>query len=321
MNILVTGITGFFGTALLKYLYSSGYAGAIFGISRNPLALDNLRAKFHGFDSVELFCCDIFDGDVLCNLLKLNDISHIFHFAADSTNGPEMKLMARYCQIVDGTRAVLDSAVQCGVKNVLLASSGAVYTSSENLTTSLPFSEEQILSPSFDISGPSIYRMAKINSEYLSKIYSSEKGLNIRVARCFSFVGEDLPLDKHFAIGNFLNDSLNSREIVVNGSGLDVRSYMYQEDLAKWLMVIGTHEMSGWNTYNVGSNFPITLGDLAELIKSVSKNDKPVVTLGNKSQKTNFYVPNTDKAALELGLLTQYDLIHALEETIARLKF
>ena len=37
------------------------------------------------------------------------------------------------------------------------------------------------------------------------------------VARCFTFSGPDLPLDAHFAFGNFLNDALNSESIKING--------------------------------------------------------------------------------------------------------
>lgn len=320
MNILVTGISGFFGVALMRYLYSSGYSGKVCGISRNPLSLEKLRIKFKGFNSIELFCCDIFDAVRLQNIIEKNNITHIFHFAADSTNGPNMGFLDRYSQIVDGTKIVLESAYASGVKNVLIASSGAVYTSSEN-SDNLPYTETQMFSPSFEVNGPSIYRMAKANSEYFSRVYAIEKGLNIRVARCFSYVGEDLPLDKHFAIGNFLNDALNSREIIIKGSGLDIRSYMYQDDLARWLMAIGTHEMTGWNVYNVGSNVPISLGNLAELIKCISKNDKPTLMLGGKSQKATFYVPNTDKALNELGLKINYDLSHAIEQTFTKLQF
>ena len=80
--------------------------------------------------------------------------------------------------------------------------------------------------------------MAKRASEHLCCLYNDRFGVESVVARCFSFVGQDLPLNAHFAIGNFIHDALHSTdEITVAGDGAPVRSYMNQADLAQLVIV------------------------------------------------------------------------------------
>jgi UDP-glucuronate decarboxylase len=320
MNIFVTGISGFFGTALIRYLHTQNFKGNIHGISRSNLNLDRLRAEFSDFHSLNLHCCNLFDKDKVIDLLKKYNITHIFHFAVNSTDGPRMRLLDRYQQIYDSTDAILSMAYSADIKNVLLTSSGAVYVNLEIFKDHKPFCEGQTMAPSFDIDGPSTYRMAKFNSEFLSKIYATERRMNIRVVRCFSFVGEDLPLDKHFAVGNFLNDALHFRRVLIRGTGLDIRSYMYQDDLAEWLMVIGTHQMNGWCVYNIGSDVPISLRELALKINQHLPDDYGLTIIGGTSLKANYYVPNIDKAKDELGLTIRHNLDEALIKTITGLR-
>ena len=50
-------------------------------------------------------------------------------------------------------------------------------------------------------------------------LYHDEYNLNISIARCFCFSGIHLPLNVHFAIGNFIKDVNNNDNIIIKGDG------------------------------------------------------------------------------------------------------
>jgi UDP-glucuronate decarboxylase len=110
-------------------------------------------------------------------------------------------------------------------------------------------------------------------AEHLCALYFKEYGLQTVIARCFSFVGRDLPKDVHFAIGNFINDAINSSEIIVTGDGSPVRSYLDQRDLAEWLTELLFLDIGG-EAYNVGSDQTLTIEELAYKIRDLISPNK-----------------------------------------------
>ena len=124
-------------------------------------------------------------------------------------------------------------------------------------------------------------------------------------------MGEDLPLNAHYAIGNFINDAIFNESIIVKGTGNAVRSYMYQADLAEWLFNIMLYGESGC-CYNVGSDFPISILDLSIKVKNILSPTKEVKVLNEEIFKTNTYLPDITKAKDELGLSLKYDLENSI---------
>ena len=122
------------------------------------------------------------------------------------------------------------------------------------------------------------------------------------IARCFAFAGEFLPKTAHFAIGNFLADLEQKRTIHINGDGSPIRSYLYADDLAYWLIALLKRGKTG-EAYNVGSEEPVSIRELAELIAARANPPLPVeirgVPTGEKPQR---YLPSTEKIRSELGL-------------------
>lgn len=79
------------------------------------------------------------------------------------------------------------------------------------------------------------YSQAKRAAEHLCALYREAYGLETVVARCFAFIGQDLPFNAHYAIGNFIQDALSAEQITVAGDGTPLRTYLDQSDLAHWL--------------------------------------------------------------------------------------
>ena len=131
-------------------------------------------------------------------------------------------------------------------------------------------------------------------------------------------MGPDLPLDAHFAVGNFIRDALTADSITVAGDGTPLRTYLDQSDLAHWLFSLLFQGLSG-EAYNVGSDKIISIADLAHLVRDVLAPEKSVKILGNPAPGTacNRYIPDISKAATRLGLCS----LVRLEDSIRRSAF
>ena len=140
-------------------------------------------------------------------------------------------------------------------------------------------------------------------------------GLDVKIARCFAFVGPYLNRTIHFAIGNFMQDCLDGRDIVIKGDGTPLRSYLYADDLVEWLFAILERGKPG-RTYNVGSDCAISIAELAEVMLKVLNPGGKVKTLGVALKgRPSVYVPCVARAVEELGLCVCVDLPKAIAES------
>lgn len=314
MNIFLTGGTGFFGKALLPTLLSksSSTGGTCTVLSRDPAAFLKRNPQFKDQPGLGFHKGDILNVDSLPNS---ESYSHIIHAATDSTYGPALTPLERYDQIVTGTRNILDLAARQRSSRFLYVSSGAVYGPQPE---GLPgFPEDWVGSP--DVSNTSnTYGIGKLAAEHLCHIYRSMSDMEVVIARCFAFIGPDLPLDVHFAVGNFIRDALYNDSIIVSGDGSAVRSYLSQDDLASWLMSILVDGLNG-EAYNVGSDEDISIRELALLVRDLLAPDKPVCIKSNMplSSSRSRYVPDIRKSKEHLSLNVCVPLSQAILNTAA----
>jgi len=224
-----------------------------------------------------------------------------------------MTPLARYQQIVDGTRNLLEFAVTVGASRILLTSSGGIYGPQPPEVTAL--SEDWPGSP--DLRNPAnAYSLGKRAAEHLCALYQEAFDIDVVIARCFAFVGPDLPLNVHFAIGNFIRDALTRDAIEVAGDGSPLRTYLDQDDLAHWLLALLARGRPG-EAYNVGSDEVVSIAALAHMVRDLLAQDKPVRILGQQQeiQDRNRYVPDIRKARDELGLAVTIPLAEAILRT------
>lgn len=310
-RILLTGGTGFFGRALLRAWMAASRTGAsvpsVMVLTRSPVAFLERHPEFSNLPWLELRVGDVCVADTLP---KRGAISHILHAATDSTLGPRLTPLQRYTQIVDGTRNLLEFAVTRGVQRFLLTSSGAIYGPQPADLERIP--EDWPGSPSLLVPS-NAYGMAKRTAEHLCALYRDAYGLEPVIARCFAFVGRDLPVNVHFAIGNFIRDALHADAIEVAGDGTPLRTYLDQDDLAHWLATLLDDGRAG-EPYNVGSDEVVSIADLAKLVRDVLAPHKEVLIHGRKGDAAgrNRYVPDIRKVTKELGLGVRVPLAEAI---------
>jgi dTDP-glucose 4,6-dehydratase len=208
---------------------------------------------------------------------------------------------------------MLDFALAVGAKRFVLTSSGGVYGPQPYGMERIP---EGYHGMPDSLRPANAYSVAKRAAEHLCALYQDKHGLECVIARCFAFVGTDLPLNIHFAIGNFIRDALYRDSITVAGDGTAVRSYLDQRDLAHWLLTLLDKGQSG-RAYNVGSDQAITIANLADQVSELLSPGKPVYILGKAafSGARSRYVPDISRARVELGLDVTIPLGEAIRVT------
>jgi UDP-glucuronate decarboxylase len=316
-HILLTGGTGFFGRALLRHWISQIENGVrvakVCVLSRDP---EKFLKEYPEFS--KQWWLQFHQGDILLtDTLPVNvSFTHILHAATDSTIGPSLKPLERFNQIYEGTRNMLNYAVVNGINRFMLTSSGGVYGQQ-------PLDIEAITEDYNGMPDPLIaqnaYSVAKRTAEHLCALYKNQYGIEIVIARCFSFVGQDLPLKVHFAIGNFIDEALNRSAIHINGDGTPIRTYLDQRDLAHWLCEILYRGRNG-EAYNVGSETPITIKELAELVRDTLAPDKAVIVKSeqNTINVRNRYIPNVNKAQSQLNLKNNFTIKESILNIIKK---
>jgi len=311
-RLFITGGTGFFGIWLLESLAAAN-AHLNVGVSATVLSRDPERvwAKWPHLAGE----CTWLRGDVRDFAFPEGEFSHIVHAATSvdaryNASAPADALDT----MVGGTRRVLQFAARAATRNMLLASSGAVYGPQPADLMRMP---EDYRGGPDTTSADSVYAEGKRVAELQLAIAAKHGGLSAKIARCYCFVGPHLPLDWHFAIGNFMGDALAGRDLVVQGDGRPLRSYMHAADLVVWLLTILTEGVS-MRPYNVGSEEACSIAELARQVARISGTSGQVrVLLPEGDGFPPRYVPDTRRAREELSLEQTLPLDEAIGRTLA----
>jgi dTDP-glucose 4,6-dehydratase len=306
-RLFVTGGTGFFGHWLLESLLRVNREMTL-GISATVLTRNEAQFRAQSAWIAEDASITLLEGDVRSFRFPADDHTHVVHAATDSGGVQSTQTPAFLAEaILAGTERVLEFAQQTGAKRLLYVSTGAVYGRS----TSVAQTPETHPIPELQADS---YEAAKLAAERLCLASPVETVM----ARCFAFLGPRLPLDQHFAIGNFLAAALAGRPIEVKGDGSPRRSWMYMSDLAVWLWTLLAEGHPG-RAYNVGSDEGHSVAEAAKLVAATLAPHLPV-TISNApiaGAVVNSFVPSVERARKELGLQISVPLDEALRRTKA----
>lgn len=313
-NFFITGGTGFFGCWLLEsFAWANDkldLGASAFVLSRNPVAFEKKAPHLYNNKSIKFI-----KGDIKDFVFPNDSFSYLIHTSVYQPNTDEKtNNISMINEMLNGTMRILDFCAQAEIEKMLLVSTGAVYGKAPSHLKNIPEDFSDSIDPT---TSGSIYHHVRRIMETLSVIYAEENDFEAKIARCFSFLGPYLPLNGRFAASDFILDTFSQNSITVKSDGKAVRSYLYMADLAIWLWTI-LFKGKNRRPYNVGSELPVTIREVAEEFSKESVPPLPVSILKKPSQGAapDYYVPDTFRARSELNLRQRITLSTAVKKTM-----
>lgn len=314
-RIFLTGCTGFLGKWIVESLLWAGETLdldlRLFVLTRSVAALR--EAMPHWSDHAAL---RLFEGDVLSwHPSSPLGITHMIHGANYCQTGRQDWALRHMDTAICGTRRMLDLAAAEGCRNALLLSSGAVYGLSRR--GGEPPYREQEDGPRAYLREANVYAVCKYFAEMYAAVLGLQHGIRIPIARLFTFAGRHMPLQRRQALGSFLLDVRQGKDITVAGDGTAVRSYMHAADMVICLLALLLHGKHG-TPYNVGSAEAVSIKALAEKVATASGGGLAVRILGAPApgNAPETYVP--DVGALR-ALMQRNPAPRSLDDALAGL--
>ncbi|MDC0343249.1 NAD-dependent epimerase/dehydratase family protein, partial [Alphaproteobacteria bacterium] len=263
-KVLVTGGAGCIGIAVTKQLIKANYSPIIYDLSEKFIQLSkyniNIKNKIIG---------SILDKSRLTESMK--SCHAVVHLAAHlgvqrTENFPERCLEIN----INGTKNVIEAAISNNIKKFIFASSSEVYGE--------PI--EKIVSERSITQGKTVYSISKLAAEEYLKAacLNSRNKFKAITLRYFNTFG---PYQiGAFAIPKFIKNVSEGKDIIVNGSGDQLRSYCYVEDTAKGTVLALNHlykTSKRYDYFNIGNpSNKINIKDLAKKIKSLNHANKKI---------------------------------------------
>jgi nucleoside-diphosphate-sugar epimerase len=311
-RVFITGGTGFYGRWLLEsFVWANDRLkldATVTVLTRDPERFGRSNPHLSAQSNLEFVAGDVRDFE-----FPAGRYTYVIHAATEaSAKLNDEEPLRMFDTNVVGTRRTLEFARQCGARRFLFASSGAVYGKQPAAITHV--AEDFMGGP--DPTDPrNAYAEGKRSAEMLGVLFAKQHGFDFIITRGFAFIGPLLPLDIHFAVGNFIRDGLNGGPVRIGGDGTPYRSYLYASDLAAWLWTILLRGAAS-RAYNIGGEEAVTILELAKSIAAFFGTDVVVARQPATHVPPDRYVPSTCRAREELGLRVRVPFADALARTV-----
>lgn len=310
-TVLVTGAGGFIGSHLTEYLVdlNANVKAFVRYNSRNDWGLLELLPK-EKLEQVEVIMGDIRDFDAVRQAMK--DVDIVFHLAS-LISIPYSYIHPR--EVVEtnvlGTLNVLMAAKENGVDRFVHTSTSEVYGTAKYV----PIDENHPLQ------GQSPYSASKIAADKLAESFYYSFDLPVAIIRPFNTYGPRQ--SARAVIPTIITQALTSDKVYV-GNLHPTRDYTYIEDTVRAFIMIAECKKAIGEVINIGSNFEISIGDLAKKIISLIGRDVKLVVdpkriRPKRSEVERLWCDNT-KAKKLLGWEPKISLEEGLKRTIEWIK-
>jgi NAD dependent epimerase/dehydratase len=306
-KVLVTGAGGFIGSHLIERLIDLGadVKGFVRYNSRNDWGLLEIIPS-QKLDSLQIISGDLQDYDAVFSAVR--DVDVIFHL------GSLISIPYSYIRPRDtiennilSTLNILTAARDLGVEKVVHTSSSEVY----GTALYVPIDEKHPLQ------GQSPYSASKIGADKIAESFYCSFDLPVATIRPFNTYG---PRQSARAIIPTIITQAIEQEKIKLGSLFPTRDYTFVKDTVNGFISTAESKSSIGEVINIGSNFEISMGDLAQRISSLLNKDIEITQDSSrvrplKSEVKRLWCDNA-KAKRLLGWEPQVSLDEGLKETI-----
>ena len=309
-KILVTGGTGFIGSALVRRLARAG--AAVRSLDNGSRNATRLPPELEG--RVERVTGDIRDAaavraalrgcDRVCHLAYINGTEYFYE-------KPELILEVA----VKGMMNVLDGCLAEGVRDLTLASSSEVYQNAAEVPTpeTVSLVVPDVLNPRYSYGG------GKIISELLALNYGRKHFDRVAIFRPHNVYGPDMGREHvipQFALRlqELCARAAGTVEFPIQGSGAETRAFIYIDDFVEGAIRVledGAH----LNIYNLGTQDEVTIAELARQMAACFERDIRVVPGPAQRGSPSRRCPDTRKARA-LGFEPKTPLSAGLAQTV-----
>jgi dihydroflavonol-4-reductase len=255
-RILITGASGFVGSAVLRALADRGLAPRALARAASP------RTNFAGVN------CEIIEGDMTdpqAMNRALEGVRRLFHVAADYrlwARNPADILRAN----VEGTRTVMEAALAQGVERIVYTSSVATLRAAGAATS------VDETSPLDEGEGVGVYKQSKVAAERLVERLVAERGLPAVIVNPSTPIG---PRDvKPTPTGRIVIEAANGRMPAFVDTGLNL---VHVDDVARGHVLAMEHGRVGERYILGGQN--ASLRDLLGAIAALTGRRAPTLGL------------------------------------------
>lgn len=291
MKVLITGVNGFVGNSLAKYLELINGV-TVWGTTRQA------EVRHHYLDHKRIRSMDITVKNQVEAVLQEVKPDYIFHFAAQSSvasswENPQNTMLIN----VNGTLNLLESIRKFKINSrVLLVGSSEEYGSVD--LTQQPINEFEVLQPS------NPYAVSKTTQNMLAQLYYKSYNIETVMVRSFNQIGpgqESKFVVSHFAkcIAEIEN---NANESFLKVGNLNaIRDFMDVRDAVSAYWLIMRKGKTG-ETYNVGSGKGYMIKEILEKLISYSKVDIKVIVDPERIRPIEVPVSICNNTKLRSGL-------------------
>ncbi|HEY3495149.1 MAG TPA: dTDP-glucose 4,6-dehydratase, partial [Polyangiaceae bacterium] len=315
-SLLVTGGSGFIGSAFLRYLFGpAGYAGRITNLDLLTYAgnQENL-ASLAGNDRYRFVQGDIADLELVTRIVAEDGIDAIVHFAAESHVDRSIVTPGAFIETnVVGTFRLLEAVRKQRHVHFHHVSTDEVFGS---LGPTGAFREDTAYQPN------SPYSASKAGSDHLVRAYAHTYGLSTTISNCSNNYGPYQFPEKLIPL--MILNLCEGKALPVYGDGLNVRDWLYVDDHAEAIWSIVRSGRAG-ETYNVGGEGERTNLDIIHLLiaevakaagKSAAELEKLITFVKDRPGHDRRYAIDFTKIKSELGWAPRHDLGKGLADTV-----